>query len=125
MIIEKRYRYQPKSAVPAPNGKGLPFSDDIDNSYLGPLGSCPANFSRVDSPDSGNGAPGSAGAPRFSDDIEDSDGGMPDLAPLRARFAPIATRLPAIAVNLPSISSYDALLPVMAATASATTGAAA
>jgi hypothetical protein len=49
-----------------------------------------------------------------------ADGGVPELATLRARFAPIATRLPSIAVNLPSISSYDALLPVMAATASAT-----
>jgi hypothetical protein len=51
------------------------------------------------------------------------DGGVPELAPLRARFAPIATKLPAIAVVLPSIASYDALLPGMAATASATTGA--
>jgi hypothetical protein len=51
------------------------------------------------------------------------DGGVPELAPLRARFAPIATRLPTIAVVLPSIASYDALLPGMAAPASATTGA--
>jgi hypothetical protein len=51
------------------------------------------------------------------------DGGVPDLAVLRARFAPTATRLPAVAVNLPSIASYDALLPAMAATACATTGA--
>jgi hypothetical protein len=48
------------------------------------------------------------------------DGGVPDPAPLRARFAPVATRLPAVAVNLPSIASYDALLPAMAATACAT-----
>jgi len=48
---------------------------------------------------------------------------VPELAPLRARFAPIATRLPTIAVVLPSIASYDALLPGMAAPASATTGA--
>ena len=46
-----------------------------------------------------------------------ADGGVPDLAPLRARFAPIATQLPPVAINLPSITSYDALLPVMAATA--------
>jgi hypothetical protein len=44
---------------------------------------------------------------------------------LRARFAPIATPLPVVVVDLPSIASYDALLPAMAATASATTGAAA
>ena len=48
---------------------------------------------------------------------------MPDLATLRARFAPIAARLPVVAVNLPSIASYDVLLPAMAATACATTGA--
>jgi hypothetical protein len=52
-----------------------------------------------------------------------ADGGVPDLAPLRARFAPTATRLPAVAVHLPSIASYDALLPTMTATPSATTGA--
>jgi hypothetical protein len=51
------------------------------------------------------------------------DGGVPDLAKLRARFAPAAIRLPVVAVSLPSIASYDALLPSMAATASATTGA--
>jgi hypothetical protein len=51
------------------------------------------------------------------------DGGVPDLAVLRARFAPIVARLPVVAVNLPRIASYDALLPSMAATASATTGA--
>jgi hypothetical protein len=51
------------------------------------------------------------------------DGGVPDPAPLRARFAPVATRLPTVAVNLPSIASYDALLPAMAATACATPGA--
>jgi hypothetical protein len=51
------------------------------------------------------------------------DGGMPDPAPLRTRFAPIATRLPAVAVTLPSIASYDALLPAMTATTCATTGA--
>ena len=53
------------------------------------------------------------------------DGGVPDPAPLRARFAPVATRLPTVAVNLPSIASYDTLLPAMAATACATPGAAA
>jgi len=52
------------------------------------------------------------------------DGGIPDLAPLRARFAPAATPLPVVTVNLPSMASYDTLLPAMAATASATTGAA-
>ena len=51
------------------------------------------------------------------------DGGVPDLAVLRARFAPTVARLPVVAVNLPLIASYDALLPSMAATASATTGA--
>ena len=51
------------------------------------------------------------------------DGGVPDLAPLRTRFAPIAARLPVVAVNLPSIASYDVLVPAMAATACATTGA--
>ena len=54
-----------------------------------------------------------------------ADGGMPDLVPLRARFAPTTTPLPVVVVNLPSIASYDALLTAMAATASATTGAAA
>ncbi|MGA9884311.1 MAG: IS21 family transposase [Candidatus Acidiferrales bacterium] len=54
-----------------------------------------------------------------------ADGGVPDLVPLRARFAPTTTPLPIVAVDLPSIASYDALLPAMAATASATTGAAA
>jgi hypothetical protein len=54
-----------------------------------------------------------------------ADGGVPDLVSLCARFSPIATRLPVVAVDLPSIASYDALLPAMAATASATTGAAA
>jgi hypothetical protein len=54
--------------------------------------------------------------------IEQLDnGGVPDLAPLRDRFAPIATRLPEVAVDLPSMASYDALLPAMATTASATT----
>jgi hypothetical protein len=51
------------------------------------------------------------------------DGGVPDLAPLRVRFAPVAARLPVVAVNLPSIASYDVLVPAMAATACATTGA--
>ncbi len=51
-------------------------------------------------------------------------GGVPDLAPLRARFAPTATRLPSVAVTLPSIASYDRLLPAHAAMASATPGAA-
>jgi hypothetical protein len=51
------------------------------------------------------------------------DGGVPDLVPLRARFAPIAIRLPAVAVDLPSIASYDALLSATAATVAATTGA--
>ena len=50
-------------------------------------------------------------------------GGVPDLAPLRVRFAPVAARLPVVAVNLPSIASYDVLVPAMAATACATTGA--
>jgi hypothetical protein len=54
-----------------------------------------------------------------------ADGGVPELVPLRARFAPVATRLPTVAINLPSITSYDVLLPAMVATASATTGAAA
>jgi hypothetical protein len=54
-----------------------------------------------------------------------ADGGVPDLVRLRARFAPATTQLPAVVVDLPSIASYDALLPAMAATASATTGAAA
>jgi hypothetical protein len=54
--------------------------------------------------------------------IEQLDnGGVPDLAPLRDRFAPIATRLPEVAVDLPSMASYDAVLPAMATTASATT----
>ena len=47
------------------------------------------------------------------------DGGVPDLALLRARFAPATTRLPVVVVNLPSMASYDTLLPAMAATASA------
>ena len=51
-------------------------------------------------------------------------GGVPDLASLRARFAPTVTRLPTVAVRLPSIASYDRLLPAMAATATATAGAA-
>jgi hypothetical protein len=57
-----------------------------------------------------------------SDDRQEG-GGVPDLAPLRARFAPIAARLPVVAVNLPSIASYDVLVPAMVATACATTGA--
>jgi hypothetical protein len=57
-----------------------------------------------------------------SDDRQE-DGGVPDLAPLRVRFAPVAARLPIVAVNLPSIASYDVLVPAMAATACATTGA--
>jgi hypothetical protein len=48
------------------------------------------------------------------------DGGVPELASLRARFAPAATRLPVVAVNLPSMASYDTLLPAHAALASAT-----
>jgi hypothetical protein len=56
-------------------------------------------------------------------DDRQEGGGVPDLAPLRARFAPIAARLPVVAVNLPSIASYDVLVPAMAATACATTGA--
>ena len=39
---------------------------------------------------------------------------------LRARFAPSATSLPVVAVNLPSITSYDVLLPAMAAATRAT-----
>ena len=54
-----------------------------------------------------------------------ADGGVPDLVSLRARFAPTTTPLPVVVVDLPSIASYDALLPAMAATESATTGAAA
>ncbi len=50
------------------------------------------------------------------------DGGVPDLAPLRARFAPTATPLPVVTVNLPSMASYDTLLPEMVATTSATAG---
>ena len=56
-------------------------------------------------------------------DDRQEGGGVPDLAPLRARFAPIAARLPVVAVNLPSIASYDVLVPTMVATACATTGA--
>jgi hypothetical protein len=52
-------------------------------------------------------------------------GGVPDLASLRGRFAPTATPLPVVTVTLPSIASYDMLLTAMAATASATPGAAA
>jgi len=48
------------------------------------------------------------------------EGGVPDLAMLRARFAPSATSLPVVAVNLPSITSYDVLLPAMAAATRAT-----
>jgi hypothetical protein len=47
------------------------------------------------------------------------DGGVPELASLRARFAPAATRLPVVVVNLPSMASYDTLLPAQAALASA------
>ena len=36
------------------------------------------------------------------------DGGLPDLAALRARFAPIATTRADIVVTLPPIASYDA-----------------
>jgi hypothetical protein len=50
------------------------------------------------------------------------DGGVPDLAELRTRFAPTVARLPVVAVTRPLIASYDALLPSMAATASATIG---
>jgi hypothetical protein len=49
-------------------------------------------------------------------------GGVPELAPLRARFAPAAASLPVVTVNLPSMASYDTLLPATAATASATVG---
>ena len=52
------------------------------------------------------------------------EGGMPDLAILRARFAPSIACLPVIAVNLPAIASYDVLLPAMAAATRATAGAA-
>jgi len=48
------------------------------------------------------------------------EGGVPDLAILRARFAPSVTCLPVVAVNLPSITSYDVLLPAMAAATRAT-----
>jgi hypothetical protein len=37
------------------------------------------------------------------------DGGVPDLAPLRARFAPIAARLPVVAVNCPATIRVDAV----------------
>ena len=53
------------------------------------------------------------------------EGGVPDLASLRGRFAPTAAPLPVVTVTLPSIASYDMLLTAMAATASATSGAAA
>ena len=52
------------------------------------------------------------------------EGGMPDLAILRARFAPSIACLPVVAVNLPAIASYDVLLPAMAAATRATAGAA-
>ena len=40
------------------------------------------------------------------------DGGLPDLAALRALFAPKAMeRMPDIVVTLPPLASYDALLP--------------
>ena len=52
------------------------------------------------------------------------EGGMPDLAILRERFAPSIACLPVVAVNLPSIASYDVLLPAMAAATRATAGAA-
>jgi hypothetical protein len=52
------------------------------------------------------------------------EGGVPDLAILRARFAPSIACLPAVAVNLPSIASYDVLLPAMAAATRATARAA-
>ena len=51
-------------------------------------------------------------------------GGIPDLTPLRVRFAPAATPLPVVTVHLPAMASYDTLLPTMATTASATAGAA-
>jgi hypothetical protein len=47
---------------------------------------------------------------------------VPELAPLRARFASAAASLPVVTVNLPSMASYDTLLPATAATASATVG---
>ena len=45
-----------------------------------------------------------------------ADGGLPDLASLRARFAPDKAPHPApdVVVTLPPIASYDALLPDMA-----------
>jgi hypothetical protein len=50
-----------------------------------------------------------------------ADGGLPDLAILRARFAPAAPdKAPDVTVTLPPIASYDALLPGMAASPGAT-----
>jgi hypothetical protein len=46
-----------------------------------------------------------------------TDGGLPDLAALRARFAPTATSVPSVVVDLPPIGSYDVLLPQTGATA--------
>ena len=42
-------------------------------------------------------------------------GGLPELADLRARFAPACGALPAISVLLPAIASYDVLLPATGA----------
>ena len=56
-------------------------------------------------------------AAALSDQLD--DGGIPDLALLRARFAPAVTKLPVVTVHLPTMASYDTLL---SATASATAG---
>lgn len=40
-----------------------------------------------------------------------ADGGLPDLAALRLRFAPACATVPDVVVILPPIASYDALLP--------------
>jgi hypothetical protein len=42
-------------------------------------------------------------------------GGLPDLAALRARFAPPSPALPEVRVVLPAVASYDALLPATGA----------
>jgi len=46
-----------------------------------------------------------------------ADGGLPDLATLRARFAPGSASMPAVTVILPAIASYNALLPATGAAA--------
>jgi hypothetical protein len=46
-----------------------------------------------------------------------ADGGLPDLASLRAQFLPPRPSLPHVTVALPSIASYDALLSTTGAAA--------